>query len=163
MHRGLEAAASKYPEVPAVLAGDDAWTFADLQRASNAAAAQLALFGVGPGTRVALMTSNRPEFVVAVHAVSKLGAASVLLNPSWKALEVDGALDLTEPVCAVADGEGAQLLASRLGREGARPRRRGDPIRPSLRPRQQSTSTRDRTVRWGRGGSGLQFGDDGPA
>ena len=114
MHRGLETAASKYPEVPAVLAGDDAWTFADLQRASNAAADRLAQFGVGPGTRVALMTSNRPEFVVAVHAVSKLGAASVLLNPSWKALEVDGALSLTEPVCAVADGEGAQLLASRL-------------------------------------------------
>ena len=31
------------------------------------------------------MTSNRPEFVVAVHAISKVGAAAVLLSPAWKA------------------------------------------------------------------------------
>ena len=33
------------------------------------------------------MTSNRPEFVVAVHGISKAGAASVLLSPAWKAVE----------------------------------------------------------------------------
>ncbi|HEX3796892.1 MAG TPA: class I adenylate-forming enzyme family protein [Acidimicrobiales bacterium] len=114
MHRGLERAAVTGPDVPAVLAGDDWWTFADLHRASNAAAAHLASCGVQPGSRVAVMTSNRPEFIVTVNAVSKLGAASVLLNPAWKALEVENALRLTAPVAAVADGEGAALLSSRL-------------------------------------------------
>jgi acyl-CoA synthetase (AMP-forming)/AMP-acid ligase II len=117
LHGGLDAAALRYPDVPAVLAGDDHWTFAELQRASNAAAAHLTSCGVGPGQRVAVMTSNRPEFVVAVNAVSRIGAASVLLNPAWKALEVETALKLTSPVCAVADGEGATLLSSRLGGE----------------------------------------------
>ena len=43
------------------------------------------------------MTSNRVEFVAVVHAVSKLGAAAVLLSPAWKAVEVDHALGLTGP------------------------------------------------------------------
>ena len=40
----------------------------DLDRAGNAFARHLAAQGVGAGDRVAVMTSNRPEFVVAVHA-----------------------------------------------------------------------------------------------
>ena len=67
-----------------VLAGDRGWTFAELDARSNAAARHLADRGVQPGTRVAVMTSNRPEFVVVVHAVSKLGAAPVLLSPAWR-------------------------------------------------------------------------------
>ena len=61
------------------------------------------------------MTSNRPEFVVAVIGASKLGAAAVLLNPAWKALEVATALDLTAPGYGVADGPAVSLLAERLG------------------------------------------------
>ena len=92
MHFGLEAATAQFPDHPGVLAGDDVWTYAELQSASNAAARHLALRGVGPGDRLALMTSNRPEFVVVVHAASMLGAVPVLLNASWKALEVETAL-----------------------------------------------------------------------
>jgi acyl-CoA synthetase (AMP-forming)/AMP-acid ligase II len=115
MHHGLESAADQFPLHPAVLAGDDRWTYAELQRASNAAARHLALQGVGTGDRLALMTSNRPEFVVVAHAASKLGAVPVLLNPAWKALEVDAALALTGPRYGVADGDGVGLLAERLG------------------------------------------------
>jgi acyl-CoA synthetase (AMP-forming)/AMP-acid ligase II len=61
------------------------------------------------------MTSNRPEFVAVVHAASKLGAVPVLLNPAWKALEVDTALALTAPRFGVADGDGVGLLTERLG------------------------------------------------
>ena len=88
MHHGLESAAEKLPDHVAVLAGDDRWTYGELDRAANALAQHLAARGVGRGDRVAVMTSNRPEFVVAVHAASKLGAAPVMLNSSWKALEV---------------------------------------------------------------------------
>jgi acyl-CoA synthetase (AMP-forming)/AMP-acid ligase II len=115
MHFGLESASETFPDHPAVLAGDDVWTYAELQRASNAAARHLALQGVGPGDRLALMTSNRPEFVVLVHAASKLGAIPVLLNPAWKAFEVDAACALTSPRFAVADGDGVALLSARVG------------------------------------------------
>jgi acyl-CoA synthetase (AMP-forming)/AMP-acid ligase II len=61
------------------------------------------------------MTSNRPEFVVTVQAASKLGAAPVMLNSSWKALEVGTAVALTAPRFGVADGAGVVLLAEQLG------------------------------------------------
>jgi len=115
MHRGLESAAAEFPDHPAVLIGEDRWTFAELDRASHSLAAHLLGRGLGPGDRVAVMTSNRPEFVVAVHAVSRVGAAPVLLNPAWKALEVATALGLTGPAYAVADAPGAGLLADQLG------------------------------------------------
>ncbi|HXZ61201.1 MAG TPA: class I adenylate-forming enzyme family protein [Acidimicrobiales bacterium] len=115
MHRGLEAAAASFPDHPAVLAGHDRWTFAELERASNALARHLVGVGVGVGERVAVMTSNRPEFVVVVHAASKVGAAPVLLNPAWKALEVASAVRLTAPSYGVADGAGVGLLSEHLG------------------------------------------------
>ncbi len=115
MHRGLESAASRFADRPAVLAGDDTWTFGALDRAANAWARHLAARGVGAGDRVAVMTSNRPEFVVAVHAASKLGAASVLLNPAWKALEVEHAVGLTAPRYGVADGPAVEVLSGCLG------------------------------------------------
>ena len=59
--------------------------------------------GVRPGDRVALMSSNRPEFVVALWAIWRLGASAVLLSPAWKRTEVENALALTTPSHAVGD------------------------------------------------------------
>ncbi len=59
--------------------------------------------GVQAGQRVALMASNRPEFIAAVHAVWRLGAAAVLISPAWKRDEVEHALALTDPADAVGD------------------------------------------------------------
>ena len=117
MHRGLESAATRDPDHVAILAGDDIWTYGELDRAANALARSLVAQGIGRGDRVAVMTSNRPEFVITVHAVSKLGAAPVMLNSSWKALEVGTAVGLTAPRYGVADGAGAGLLAESLGSE----------------------------------------------
>jgi long-chain acyl-CoA synthetase len=115
MHHGLESAAHRYPDHPAVLTEEEPWTFAELDGAANAAAGHFASQGVGTGSRLAVMTTNRPEFVVVVHALSKLGAVPVLLNSAWKALEVETALGLTGAAGAVADGPGVQVLAAALG------------------------------------------------
>lgn len=66
-------------------------------------AATLAIRGVRAGRRVAVMSSNRPEFVIAVDAIWRLGAAVVLISPAWKRSEVEHALALTEPSHAVGD------------------------------------------------------------
>ncbi|MGD0749015.1 MAG: class I adenylate-forming enzyme family protein [Acidimicrobiales bacterium] len=115
MHRDLEVAADRFGGRIAVLAGDDRWTFRELDERSDSFAAHLTSRGVGAGDRVALMTTNRVEFIIAVYAVSKLGAAAVLLSPAWKSTEVTHALQLTGPVHAVADGEAASLLTESLG------------------------------------------------
>jgi acyl-CoA synthetase (AMP-forming)/AMP-acid ligase II len=115
LHGGLARAAQRFGERPALFAGERRWSFRELDRMSNAFAHQLASRGVTAGRRVALMASNRVEFVVAVHALSKLGAAAVMLSPAWRAREVDHALELTRPVHAIADGDAVALLAKRLG------------------------------------------------
>jgi acyl-CoA synthetase (AMP-forming)/AMP-acid ligase II len=60
------------------------------------------------------MMTNRVEFLLAVQAISRVGAAAVLLSPAWKAVEVGHALELTQPVLAVADGGAVSLLAAHL-------------------------------------------------
>jgi long-chain acyl-CoA synthetase len=74
-----------------------------LDALANGLAASLSGRGVAAGDRVALMTSNRPEFVGALHAIWRLGAAVVLLSPAWKREEVEHALTLTNPAHAVGD------------------------------------------------------------
>src|SRR5687768_4048033 len=104
MHHGLEHAADQFGDRAAVRAGDEVWSFRDLDGLSNAFARHLAALGVGSGDRVAVMLANRVEFVIAVHAISKIGAAAVLLSPAWRSVEVGHAVDLTRPVHAVSDG-----------------------------------------------------------
>jgi acyl-CoA synthetase (AMP-forming)/AMP-acid ligase II len=115
MHHALEQAASRMGERDAVLSDDDHWSFRQLDDAANRFAVQLRASGVSPRDRVAVMCSNRVEFVVTVQAISKRGAAAVLLSPAWKAIEVGHALELTGPVHAVADGPAVALLRERLG------------------------------------------------
>jgi long-chain acyl-CoA synthetase len=115
MHQALERAAHRFGDRDAIRSGDEHWSFRDLEGLSNAFARHLAARGVGPGDRVAVMTANRVEFIVVVHAASKLGAAAVLLSPAWKSAEVRHALELTGPVHAVADGDAPSLLAECLG------------------------------------------------
>jgi acyl-CoA synthetase (AMP-forming)/AMP-acid ligase II len=88
MHRGFERAADRFGDRDAVRVGDERWSFRDHDGLANAFARHLGAHGVGSGDRVAVMTSNRVEVVAAVHAVSKFGAAAVLLSPAWKVVEV---------------------------------------------------------------------------
>jgi long-chain acyl-CoA synthetase len=115
LHGALERAASRLAARDAVLADDERFSFEQLDGLSNAFARHLADRGVGPRQRVAVMLTNRVEFVIAVNAISKLGAAAVLLSPAWKALEVTHALAITGAGHAVADDPGAAILRDALG------------------------------------------------
>ena len=110
MHELLEGAAARFGDRDAVLAGEERWSFRALDDRAADFGRSLAAQGVGPHDRVAVMTSNRPEFVVALNGISKIGAAAVLLSPAWKSVETGHALDLTGPVHAVADGPAVDLL-----------------------------------------------------
>jgi long-chain acyl-CoA synthetase len=82
---------------------DTEYTYAQLGALADGLAATLAERGVGAGDRVALMSSNRPEWVVAVQAIWRLGAAVVLFSPAWKQTETEHALAITKPAHAVGD------------------------------------------------------------
>ncbi|MGZ6780276.1 MAG: AMP-binding protein, partial [Mycobacterium sp.] len=60
---------------PAALAFDEReYTLTELDAFANGMATTLEYRGVRSGDRVALMSSNRPEFVVALRAIWRLGA-----------------------------------------------------------------------------------------
>jgi long-chain acyl-CoA synthetase len=79
------------------------YSVARLGALAGGLAGTLAGRGVRPGERVALMSSNRPEFVIAVRAIWRLGAAVALFSPAWKRAETEHALAITEPAHAVGD------------------------------------------------------------
>ena len=118
MHGNLSVAADRFGERHGVRAGDAGWSFRDLDELSNAFARHLSGQGVGAGDRVAVMMANRVEFITTVYAVSKLGAASVLLSPAWKATEVEHALRADRSGARGGRRGGAALLAGTLGAGG---------------------------------------------
>lgn len=110
LHTLLEETTDRSPDAVAIRAGDGQWTFGELDARANAAAHLLEERGVGVGDRVAMMAGNRPEFVMTVFGALKLGAAVVMVSPSWKAAEVGHAFSLTEPSLVVCDGETPAVL-----------------------------------------------------
>jgi long-chain acyl-CoA synthetase len=89
---------------PAALAFDEReYSLAELNVLANGMASTLEQRSVRAGDRVALMSSNRPEFVIALRAIWRLGAAAVLLSPAWRDTEVEHALAVTKPSYAAGD------------------------------------------------------------
>jgi len=82
---------------------DEEYSYARLDALAAGLAAALAARGVTAGDRVALMSANRPEWVVALQAIWRLGASVVLFSPAWKQTETEHALKITEPAHAVGD------------------------------------------------------------
>lgn len=103
-----------------------------LDALADGLAATLIKGGVTAGQRVAVMASNRPEFVAVVLAIWRLGATAVLISPAWKRDEVDHALALTEPAHAVGDHPVLAALMPMLHLD--EPITAGEPITRSLPP-----------------------------
>lgn len=89
---------------PAVLAFEERqFSLPQLDALADGLAATLTKSRLAAGQRVAVMASNRPEFVATLLGVWRLGATAVLISPAWKHDEVDHALGLTQPTHAVGD------------------------------------------------------------
>ncbi|BBX63493.1 acyl-CoA synthetase [Mycobacterium saskatchewanense] len=90
-------------EPPALVFEERRFSLLELRALSDGWAETLAKRGVTAGQRVAIMTSNRPEFVAVLMGLWRLAATAVLISPAWKHDEVDHALGLTHPQHAVGD------------------------------------------------------------
>ena len=89
---------------------DRTFSFAEVDARADDPAAALAEAGVERGCRVALMSANRPEFVVAVYGALRLGAAVVMVSPAWKAGEVRHACSIVSPGFVLGDEAGYAAL-----------------------------------------------------
>ncbi|MGK5637710.1 amino acid adenylation domain-containing protein [Streptomyces sp. URMC 126] len=70
----LAGSARRYPDRPALDGQGATWTYAELERAVAALAAELAASGVRPGQRVGVYAPKTPATVVALYAALRAGA-----------------------------------------------------------------------------------------
>ncbi len=61
---------------------DEVWTYSETNKAANILANKLSNEGIEHGDRVVLFMENRPNFVISLLALNKLGAISALINTS---------------------------------------------------------------------------------
>lgn len=73
------------PGAAALTGGGMTFSREDINRAAEALGQRLLARGVGPGTRVALLSTRTPALVVGILAVLKCGAAYVPVDPHWPA------------------------------------------------------------------------------
>jgi acyl-CoA synthetase (AMP-forming)/AMP-acid ligase II len=93
---------------------DRSFTFGDVQARADEWAAALAAAGAVPGSRIALMSANRPEFAFAMYGAMHLGASVVMFSPAWKATEIQHAGAIVTPNLGLGDEAGSAALSDAL-------------------------------------------------
>ncbi|HEX4902130.1 MAG TPA: AMP-binding protein [Acidimicrobiales bacterium] len=64
------------------------YTYGELKGAIHALAGGLQAKGIGPGSTVAIMAPNLPEYALVFHGVAVAGATNTTLNPTYTADEI---------------------------------------------------------------------------
>lgn len=85
----LRQRAQSTPDRLALVAEDARWSFAELDRCVDGAADALRQLGVMESQRVGVLARNGPGFVLAVHALMRLGAVLVPINTRLTPAEVE--------------------------------------------------------------------------
>jgi len=131
----LARRAALHPARPAIIAGDETYSFAALHAWADQLTAQLAALGVAKGDRVAILARNSPAYAAVVHATPRLGAILVPLNTRLAPAELAWQLADCGATLLLHDASNAELAASlnetgrqgdrETGRQGDRETRRG--------------------------------------
>jgi len=118
----LMSALRRHANRPAISAGAQTWTYAQIDEMSDRLAAFLATLGVGPGFGVAVHLRNTCEYVVAEFAILKLAAIRVPLNELMGVPELGHCLEhsgarvlITEADLPKPDPVGASLISIVVG------------------------------------------------
>lgn len=105
----FEQATLRNPDGAALLYGDSVLSYRDANGRANRIAHHLHEQGIGKGDVVALFIENRPELLLHVLAVAKLGGICAMLNTSQTQAALVHSLNLVSPVAIVV---GAELVAA---------------------------------------------------
>ena len=85
----FDEVAEKYPRKTAFIFEDKRFTYQDMQERVIAFAKGLLEIGVQKQDKVSLWMSNRPEWMIAKFAISKIGAILVPINTRYKTHELE--------------------------------------------------------------------------
>src|SRR5450432_713777 len=100
----LRQSAERTPERVAIRYYDLRLTYREVVSMVNSFANGLRNLGIEKGDRICLFTPNRPEYPVALNAISTLGAVATPMNPSYKEREI---------VYQLADSEAKAIIVYR--------------------------------------------------
>ncbi|CAM3187981.1 SDR family NAD(P)-dependent oxidoreductase [Corallococcus sp. ZKHCc1 1396] len=117
----LESQVRRVPGRTAIVFGEQQITFASLWADITALGASLAKLGVGPGTSVAALVDNRPEFITLFFAVALRGATLVPLNPASKESELIFFLRVSGASQVLTDGDHLALCERTCAQLAHRP------------------------------------------
>jgi long-chain acyl-CoA synthetase len=81
-------AAERSPQAPALIFFGRTFTYGELNTLTARMAHALMNLGLAKGARVGIFLPNTPQLVIAYHAVLRLGAVAVMLNPLLSAKEL---------------------------------------------------------------------------
>jgi acyl-CoA synthetase (AMP-forming)/AMP-acid ligase II len=104
------ALAHRWQPRPYVIHGASEVSFGGLLAAVERKARRLAQDGVAAGDRVLILGWNSPDWIINFWACQQLGAVPALANAWWSETETGEALNLLQPVTALADDRGAAKL-----------------------------------------------------
>ncbi|MBV7490790.1 citronellyl-CoA synthetase [Pseudomonas sp. 2725] len=101
----FEQATLRNPDGPALLQGDVTLSYSEVNQWANRIAHHLIGQGIGKGDVVAVFIENRPELLVTILAVAKVGAISALLNTSQTRDTLVHSVNLVAPVAIIVGEE----------------------------------------------------------
>ncbi len=101
----FEQATLRNPDGPALLQDDVTLSYSEVNQWANRIAQHLIGQGIGKGDVVAVFIENRPELLVTILAVAKVGAISALLNTSQTRDTLVHSVNLVTPVAIIVGEE----------------------------------------------------------
>lgn len=133
--------ARQYPEKTALAAGEEEWTYSQLDHAIATMAHRLIDYGFRPGESVGLQLKNTSAFVISYYAVLRAGLTAVPFNPLAVEREVEHILTVGRCRAAVvSDATASTVLAAAESREDFLLILDSDPDRGSVQSSDDSSS-----------------------
>ncbi|MDH6264214.1 crotonobetaine/carnitine-CoA ligase [Bradyrhizobium sp. BR13661] len=108
----LTRQAERYGDRVLLVAGATRWTFAQAAAMAAASAQALVDAGIKPGDRVALMCSNRPEFLQVYLGCAWLGAIAVPINTALRGFQLSHIFRNSRPALLVVEAQFAGAIDS---------------------------------------------------
>ncbi|MGW9826725.1 fatty-acyl-CoA synthase [Brevibacterium pityocampae] len=113
--------AHEIPDAVAIRYRDEATSWRECADSVLALAADFRRRGIGTGDRVAVLTTNRPEFLLAAAAAAALGAIIVPINFRLSAGEIAYIVDSTDPELLVTEPATAEQARDALAATDSAP------------------------------------------
>lgn len=108
----LTRQAERHGDRVLLVAGETRWSFAQTAAIAAASAQALVDAGIRPGDRVALMCSNRPEFLQLYLGCAWLGAIAVPINTALRGFQLSHIFRNSRPALLVVEAQFVDAIES---------------------------------------------------